>query len=169
MIDLFKKTLLVGLGAATLTAEHVKGLVDDLQKQGKITREEAEKLAREMAVKTSEHVKIVAAELEEEGKLTREEIEKFAMEMASKTSEHIKTLAQELKAKGSLSKEDAEKFVKDASARAETVKVEVENRIKDLAEEVTKRLKLVNREEFDALAARVAALEEALKASKPAE
>lgn len=165
MYDLFKKTMLVGLGAAAVTAEHVKTLVDDLQKQGKITREEAEKLAREMAIKTSEHVKIVTAELEEEGKLTREEIEKFAMEMAAKTSEHIKTLAQDMKAKGKLSKEDAESFVKEASTRADKVKAEVEARLKDLAEEVLKRLNLVRREEYDALAARVAALEEKLSKS----
>ena len=162
MIDLFKKTLLIGIGAASLTAEHVKSLVEDLQKQGKLSREEAEKLAREMAIKTSDQVKALAAKLEEEGKLTREEIEKFAMDMAAKTSENIKKLAEELKDKGKISKEDAERFAREAVSKAETIRTDIEVRFADILADLIHRLKLVTREEFDAMEARVKALEEKL-------
>lgn len=163
MIDLFRKTFFMGLGAASLTADHLKALVDDLQKSGKLSRDEAEKLAREMAIKTSEHVKNLAVELEAEGKLSKEEIEKFAMEMAAKTSESIKKMADELKEKGKLTKEDAEAFAKEASARADVVKTEIETRFNDLTTEIVKRLRLATREELDALTARVEALENAAK------
>lgn len=49
MIDLIKKTILAGIGVAVLTAEKVHEVTHRFVEEGKISTEEAEKLADELA------------------------------------------------------------------------------------------------------------------------
>ncbi len=162
MIDLFRKTVLMGIGAASLTAEQVKSFVGDLEKQGRLSREEAEKLAREVAQKTSDHVKTLAAELEEEGRLTKDEIERFARDMALKTSENIKVFVEDMKNKGRITREEAENLTEEAVSRTEQARKELEERVCTFVAELQKKFNMVSRADFDALAARVEKLEEEL-------
>lgn len=53
MIDLIKKSLYAGIGAVVLTKEKIQEMTRRLVEDGKITREESEKLAEEM-VKSGE-------------------------------------------------------------------------------------------------------------------
>lgn len=166
MIDLMKKTIFMGLGAASYAADHVKSFVDELEKKGKISREEAEKLARELAAKTSDHVKALASQLEEEGKLTKEEIEKFALGVANKTAEQMKSLVEDLEKKGKLSTEEAETYAREAKEKADSSRYELEARFHTFIGDLVKKLNLVTRTEFDALAEKVAALESDLTKMK---
>ncbi len=47
MIELLRKTLLMGIGAATLTKEKIDGLVDELVKKGEIASKEGPELVKE--------------------------------------------------------------------------------------------------------------------------
>ncbi len=49
MIDLLKKTILAGIGVAVLTAEKVHEVTHRFVEEGKISTEEAERLAEELA------------------------------------------------------------------------------------------------------------------------
>ncbi len=45
MLDIIKKTLYAGIGATVTTKEHVQKMLHELVEQGKLTRQEAEKMA----------------------------------------------------------------------------------------------------------------------------
>ena len=49
MIDVIKKTLLAGVGAAVITKEKVESALGDFVKQGKVTAEEARTMAQKIA------------------------------------------------------------------------------------------------------------------------
>lgn len=49
MIDVIKKTLLAGVGAAVITKEKVEGALGDFVKQGKVTADEARAMAQKIA------------------------------------------------------------------------------------------------------------------------
>ncbi len=49
MIDVIKKTLLAGVGAAIVTKEKVEGALGDFVKQGKVSAEEARAMAAKIA------------------------------------------------------------------------------------------------------------------------
>jgi polyhydroxyalkanoate synthesis regulator phasin len=48
MIDVIKKALFVGIGATVITAERLKGKLDELVKEGKISSKEAEEMTRKI-------------------------------------------------------------------------------------------------------------------------
>ena len=54
MFELIRKTILAGLGAATLTKEKADKLVDELIKRGEITAEERPKLVRDLLARAEE-------------------------------------------------------------------------------------------------------------------
>lgn len=49
MIDVIKKTLLAGVGAAVITKEKVEGALGDLVRQGKLSADEARTMAQKIA------------------------------------------------------------------------------------------------------------------------
>ena len=49
MLDLIKKTILTGVGAAVVTSEKVQGAFADLVAQGKVTAAEAQSMAEKIA------------------------------------------------------------------------------------------------------------------------
>jgi polyhydroxyalkanoate synthesis regulator phasin len=49
MIDVIKKTLLAGVGAAVITKEKVESALGDFVKQGKVTADEARTMAQKIA------------------------------------------------------------------------------------------------------------------------
>lgn len=66
MIDLIKKTLLAGVGAAVITKEKIEDSLDDYVRQGKVKAEDA---------------KIIAAKIAEQG---RKEFEDVSQTLAAK-------------------------------------------------------------------------------------
>lgn len=48
MMDFIKKTFLVGLGATVVTKEKIEKLLEDLVNQGKLSSDEAKKMASKM-------------------------------------------------------------------------------------------------------------------------
>ncbi len=49
MLDLFKKTIFAGIGAAVTTKEKVESMLQEMVEQGKLTRDEAERMAEKIA------------------------------------------------------------------------------------------------------------------------
>lgn len=49
MLELLKKTLFAGIGAAVTTKERVEAILQEMVEQGKLTREEAERMAEKIA------------------------------------------------------------------------------------------------------------------------
>jgi len=65
MVDLLKKTLLAGIGAAILTKEKVEGIVDELVKRGEIASKEGPKLMKELLERSQEAKKELEKRVEE--------------------------------------------------------------------------------------------------------
>ena len=49
MLELLKKTIFAGIGAAVVTKERVQTMLSELVEQGKLTQEEAERMAEKIA------------------------------------------------------------------------------------------------------------------------
>lgn len=49
MLDLLRKTVFAGIGAAVTTKERVQSMLNELVEQGKLTQEEAERMAEKIA------------------------------------------------------------------------------------------------------------------------
>jgi len=49
MLDLLRKTVFAGIGAAVTTKERVQAMLHELVEQGKLTQEEAERMAEKIA------------------------------------------------------------------------------------------------------------------------
>lgn len=49
MIDIIKKTLLAGIGAAVVTREKIEGALDEFVRQGKVSSDEARQMADKIA------------------------------------------------------------------------------------------------------------------------
>ena len=69
MFELIRRTVLAGLGAATLTKEKVEELVDELIKRGEVASEKRPKVVQELLAK-----------VEESGKELQERVDKAAKE-----------------------------------------------------------------------------------------
>jgi polyhydroxyalkanoate synthesis regulator phasin len=65
MFELIRKTILAGLGAATLTKEKVDKLVDELIKRGEVTAEERPKLVRDLLARAEESEKDLEGKVNE--------------------------------------------------------------------------------------------------------
>ncbi len=48
MLDILKKTVYAGIGATVTTKEHVQKILHEMVEQGKLTRQEAEKMAEKI-------------------------------------------------------------------------------------------------------------------------
>ena len=63
MIDLLKKTLLAGVGAAVMTKDKSEGTLDDLVRQGKINANDAKIMAEKIADQGRKEFDDLAADL----------------------------------------------------------------------------------------------------------
>lgn len=59
MFDLFKKVVLMGLGAVTLSKEKVEQIVDELIKKGELAEDERSKAIRSFLTKAQEQEKVL--------------------------------------------------------------------------------------------------------------
>lgn len=59
MFDLFKKTVLMGLGAVTITKEKAEQIVDELVKKGELAKDERSKAIKDLLKKAEEQEKLL--------------------------------------------------------------------------------------------------------------
>ena len=59
MFDLFKKTILMGLGAMTITKEKAENLVDELIKKGELAKDKRSKAVQDLLEKADEQEKAI--------------------------------------------------------------------------------------------------------------
>ncbi len=64
MSDLIKKTILTGLGLASLTKEKAENLVKDLIKEGEVSEGEGSKLVKELLEKMEDNKKTMEKQVE---------------------------------------------------------------------------------------------------------
>ncbi len=64
MSDLIKKTILTGLGLASLTKEKAENLVKDLIKEGEVSEGEGSKLVKELLKKVEDNKKTMEKKIE---------------------------------------------------------------------------------------------------------
>ena len=64
MSDLIKKTILTGLGIASLTKEKAENLVKDLIKEGEVSEGEGSKLVKELLEKMEDNKKTMEKQVE---------------------------------------------------------------------------------------------------------
>lgn len=66
MFNLFKKGVLMGLGAITMTKEKVEEVVDELIKKGELAKDERSKVIQDLLKKAEEHEKVLVAKVSDE-------------------------------------------------------------------------------------------------------
>ncbi|RKY69799.1 MAG: hypothetical protein DRP97_04865, partial [Candidatus Latescibacterota bacterium] len=59
MFELIQKTILAGIGAATMTKEKVEGLVDELVKRGDIPSEDRPKIVQDLLTRVEENERLL--------------------------------------------------------------------------------------------------------------
>lgn len=90
MFELFKRTIVTGLGAMLFTKEKAEELVDELVKQGRINREEAEEIIDDL-------VDEIEKESNEAKNKMRQELKEFLNKIGLKNNEEITKLKGEIK------------------------------------------------------------------------
>lgn len=65
MLELFKKTIFAGIGAAVTTKERVEAMLQEMVEQGKLTRDEAERMAEKIAADGKEEFERTKREINE--------------------------------------------------------------------------------------------------------
>ena len=65
MIDLLKKTLLAGVGAAVITKDKIEGALDDFVRQGKVNAQDARIIADKIAEQGRREFDELASDLSE--------------------------------------------------------------------------------------------------------
>ena len=65
MSDLIKKTILTGLGIASLTKEKAEKLVKDLIKEGEVSEGEGSKLVKDLLEKVEDNKKTIEKQVED--------------------------------------------------------------------------------------------------------
>ena len=65
MIDLLKKTLLAGVGAAVITKDKIEGALDDFVRQGKVNSSDARIIAEKIAEQGRREFDELAGDLNE--------------------------------------------------------------------------------------------------------
>ena len=95
MIDLLKKTLLAGVGAAALTREKVESLVDELVEKGEIASKEGPKLVKDLLQESQKAKKELEERVEE---ATQKALKKLRLATRAEVEE-IKAKLEELEKK----------------------------------------------------------------------
>lgn len=65
MIDLVKKSMLTGLGLASLTKDKIEEIVSDFVEKGKMTEQEGRKLAEDLLARSDESREELKAQIED--------------------------------------------------------------------------------------------------------
>jgi polyhydroxyalkanoate synthesis regulator phasin len=99
MLDIIRKSMLAGIGLLTLSQEKARELVDELVKQGEVSKEEGSKLLKEFLEKVDKNTQ----ELE---KKVNELLQKTLTKMNIPTKEELEKLRREIE---SLKQQLAEK------------------------------------------------------------
>ena len=89
MFELFKKSVLLGMGAVTLTREKAEALVDELIKKGELAREERTTAIDEFLKKAEEEEKVLR------GKISAE-IEKAVTKLGLPTKKDVERLEKKI-------------------------------------------------------------------------
>ena len=89
MFDLFKKTVLMGLGAITITKEKAEQIADELIKKGELAKDDRSKVIQEILKKAEEQEEVLS------GKITRE-VNKAIAKLDIATKEDLKKLEKRL-------------------------------------------------------------------------
>jgi poly(hydroxyalkanoate) granule-associated protein len=76
MFDLFKKTVLMGLGAMTITKEKAENLVDELIKKGELAKDKRSKAIQDLLEKANEQEKEIFDKI---GNAVNKSIEKLGI------------------------------------------------------------------------------------------
>jgi len=74
MFDLFKKGVLMGLGALTITKEKAEQIVDELVKKGELAKDERSKAIQDLLKKVDEQEKILIDKVSAEVNKTIEKL-----------------------------------------------------------------------------------------------
>ncbi len=89
MFDLFKKTVLMGLGAITITKEKAEQIADELIKKGELAKDDRSKVIQQILKKAEEQEEVLS------GKITRE-VNKAIAKLDIATKEDLKKLEKRL-------------------------------------------------------------------------
>ena len=90
MIDVIKKTLLAGVGAAVITKEKVEDALGDYVKQGKVKAEDARIIAEKIADQGRR-------EFDELSQTLGEKIKEFTHRSSAETKAHIAALEERIR------------------------------------------------------------------------
>ncbi|MDW7679140.1 MAG: phasin family protein [bacterium] len=93
MFDLFKKTVLMGLGAITITKEKAEQIVDELVKKGELAKDDRSKAIQDLLKKAEEQEKILVDKVSAE---VNKAIEKLGLP-TKKDLERLEKKIDELK------------------------------------------------------------------------
>ncbi|MDH7600520.1 MAG: polyhydroxyalkanoate synthesis regulator [Armatimonadota bacterium] len=91
MLDVLKKTLAFGLGAAAFSAEKLKQLADEMVSRGEMTSEEARKFVEEMTKKADEEKRTVQEWI-------REQVSKVLQQAGAVDSARVEALEKRVAA-----------------------------------------------------------------------
>lgn len=64
MFELIQKTILAGIGAATMTKEKVEGLVDELVKRGEVTSDQRPKVVQDLLTRVEESERMLEEKIQ---------------------------------------------------------------------------------------------------------
>ena len=90
--DGLKKLVLMGIGAAALTAEKSQQLVDELVKKGEITVEQGKELNQELKRNVRKSFDDIAAETEMKKAEVEKEADSFEKKISDMTAEELENL-----------------------------------------------------------------------------
>jgi len=96
MLEIFRKLLLAGIGAAALTKEKIEGIVRELIKQREISEEEGMKLLKQVLQKGKEMQKTLKVKIDVG---TKKAIEKLNIPTRKKIQERREKLEKLIKKK----------------------------------------------------------------------
>ena len=104
--DGLKKLVLMGIGAAALTAEKSQQIVDELVKKGEITVEQGKELNQELKRNVKKSFDDIAAEAEVKKAEAEKEADSFEKKISDMTVEELENLKELIsKAEDSIKKE----------------------------------------------------------------
>ena len=104
--DGLKKLVLMGIGAAALTAEKSQQIVDELVKRGEITVEQGKELNQELKRNVKKSFDDIAAEAEVKKAEAEKEADSFEKKISDMTVEELENLKELIsKAEDSIKKE----------------------------------------------------------------
>ena len=104
--DGLKKLVLMGIGAAALTAEKSQQIVDELVKRGEITVEQGKELNQELKLNVKKSFDDIAAEAEVKKAEAEKEADSFEKKISDMTVEELENLKELIsKAEDSIKKE----------------------------------------------------------------